>query len=169
MAEVVHGLPVSTETSPPRGRGVIGWLRANLFNSLFNSILTLLVFYLLALTIPPALRWAFVDAVWQAPSGQDCRAAVGPVGGACWAFIGDKLRFILFGRYPYAEQWRPLLVVAVFVALIVASCNRRLWGRRLVGLWLAGLVAVGVLMWGVVLGLSYVETSLWSGLPLTLI
>jgi general L-amino acid transport system permease protein len=36
-------------------------------------------------------------------------------------------------------------------------------------LWLVGLAVVGILMWGGVLGLSYVENSLWGGLPLTLI
>src|SRR5206468_5009919 len=60
-------------------------------------------------------------------------------------------------------------VVVIFIALILASCDRRLWGRRLALLWLAGLAAVGVLMWGGILGMSYVETSLWNGLPLTLI
>jgi general L-amino acid transport system permease protein len=79
-----------------------------------------------------------------------------------------KLRFILF-TFPYAEQWRPLLVVVIFVALILLSCDRRLWGRRLPVLWLLGLGAVGVLMWGGVFGLSTVDTMLWSGLPLTLI
>ena len=97
-------------------------------------------------------------------SGRACRGD-----GACWAFIAEKLRFILFGRFPYAEQWRPLVVVVIFVALILASCDRRLWGRRLRLLWLAGLALVGVLMWGGVFGLSYVETDLWNGLPLTLI
>ena len=53
--------------------------------------------------------------------------------------------------------------------MILASCDRRLWGRRLAVLWLAGLIAVGVLMWGGILGMTYVETSLWNGLPLTLI
>src|SRR6185436_6490278 len=46
---------------------------------------------------------------------------------------------------------------------------RRLWGRRLALLWVAALILVGVLMWGGVLGMSDVETALWSGLPLTLI
>ena len=53
--------------------------------------------------------------------------------------------------------------------MIVASCDRRLWGWRLISLWLAGLAAIGVLMWGGVLGLTYVDSLLWSGLPLTLI
>ncbi len=89
--------------------------------------------------------------------------------GACWAFIGEKLRFILFGRYPYAEQWRPLFAVAIFIGLILASCDRRMWGRRLTLLWPSGLVLVGILMWGGVFGLKYVDTESWSGLPLTLI
>ena len=165
MAEITDDLPVPAELPPPqRTHGVIGWLRANLFNSVFNTVLTLIALYVLAVTIPPVVRWALIDAIWSAPNGQACHGD-----GACWAFIGVKLRFILFGRFPYAEQWRPLVVVVIFVALILASCDRRLWGRRLPVLWLAGLVAVGVLMWGGVFGLSYVDTLLWSGLPLTLI
>jgi general L-amino acid transport system permease protein len=169
MVDIADELPVVAERPPPRTRGVFGWLRANLFSSVFNTVLTVLVVGLLAVTVPPIVRWTFVDAVWSAPNGQACRAAMGPGGGACWAFIGDKVRFILFGRFPYAEQWRPLAVIVIFVALIVASCDRRLWGHRLGLLWLAGFAAIGILMWGGVFGLSFVETELWNGLPLTLI
>src|SRR5229473_374712 len=164
MTDVTQELPVVVEPPPPGTAGLIGWLRANLFSSVFNSILTLLAVAFLAVTIPPVIRWALLDAVWTAPNSRACRGA-----GACWAFIHEKLRFILFGTYPYEEHWRPLFVVLIFIALIVASCDRRLWGRRLVLVWLAGLAAVGVLMWGGILGLSYVGNELWSGLPLTLI
>ena len=95
----------------PRSRGIIDWLRVNLFGGVFNTVLTLLALYLLALTIPPFIRWAFIDAVWSAPNGRACRGPGGEEIGACWAFIGEKLRFILFGRYPYDEQWRPVVVV----------------------------------------------------------
>ena len=149
---------------PATSTGILGWLRANLFNSVFNTILTLLAVYFLAMTVPPLIRWSLIDAIWSAPNGQACRD-----GGACWAFIHEKLRFILFGRYPYEEQWRPLFVVLIFVGMILASCDRRLWGRPLILLWAGGFVVIAVLMWGGVLGLSYVDTSLWSGLPLTLI
>ncbi len=169
MTDITQELPLPAGLPPPRARGLVGWLRANLFNSVCNSILTLVALYFLAVTIPPAIRWALVDAIWSAPNGQTCRGAMGQEGGACWAFIGEKIRFILFGRFPYAEQWRPLLVVVVFVGLIVASCNRRLWGRRLMVLWPAGLVLVAILMWGGIFGLTSVDTMLWSGLPLTLI
>src|SRR5215213_9755504 len=129
MADIAEQLPLPAERHRPAAHGVVGWLKANLFNSVFNTILTLLALYFLAMAIPAAIRWAFVDAVWSAPNGQACRGPNGEEAGACWAFIGEKLRFILFGRFPYAEQWRPLVVVLIFVAMIAASCDRRLWGR----------------------------------------
>jgi len=166
MAEVdvTQDLPIPVERPRPVTSGPIAWLRANLFNSIPNTVLTLAALYLLAVTIPPVIRWAFFDAIWRADSGRACRGA-----GACWAFIGEKLRFILFGRFPYEEDWRPLLVMVIFVGLILASCDRKLWGRRLAVLWVAGLTLVGVLMSGGILGLTEVETSLWNGLPLTLV
>jgi general L-amino acid transport system permease protein len=158
-------LPIAVPEPPPaRAHGVLGWLRANLFSSVSNTVLTVIAVAFLALTVPPVLRWAVFDAVWSAGSARACRGA-----GACWAFIGEKLRFILFGTFPYDEQWRPLFAVVIFIAMILASCDRRLWGRRLTLLWLGGLMLVGVLMWGGVLGLSYVPNELWGGLPLTLI
>jgi len=162
--DVTQELPLPVERPRPVTAGPLAWLRANLFNSIPNTILTLAALYLLAAIIPPVVRWAVVDAVWHGESGRACRA-----GGACWAFIAEKGRFILFGRYPYAEHWRPLFTIVIFVAMILASCDRRLWGRRLAILWLVGLITVGVLMWGGILGMTYVETSLWNGLPLTLI
>jgi general L-amino acid transport system permease protein len=162
--DVTQDLPLPVERPRPVTSSPIDWLRANLFNNIPNTILTLAALYLLAVTIPPVIRWALIDAIWSADSGRACRGD-----GACWAFIAEKGRFILFGRYPYEEHWRPLFTIVIFIAMILASCNRRLWGRRLALLWLAGLVLVGVLMRGGILGMSYVEPELWNGLPLTLI
>ncbi|MEI6560220.1 MAG: amino acid ABC transporter permease [Rhodospirillaceae bacterium] len=143
----------------------VGWLRANLFSSWLNTLLTLLILWALAGVVPPLLRWALTHAVFSAADSAVCRAA----DGACWAFITEKYRLILFGTYPYHQQWRPLLAVAVLIALFVVSCDRRTWKRWLLPLWLGGGILVGVLMWGGVLGLDYVENRLWGGLPLTLI
>src|SRR2546428_7212657 len=146
--DVTRDLPLPVERPRPVTSGVLPWLRANLFNSIPNTILTLAALCLLVVTIPPIIRWAVVDAIWNADSGRACRGA-----GACWAFIGDKLRFILFGRFPYEEDWRPLGVVLIVIGLILASCDHRLWGRRLAALWLAGMVVFGVLLRGGILGL----------------
>src|SRR5215472_7528457 len=164
MTDDTQELPVALEPPPPATAGPVGWLRANLFSSALNGVLTVLAVAFLAVTIPPLIRWGFIDAVWTAPNSRACRGA-----GACWAFIHEKLRFIFFGTFPYEEQWRPLLVIVIFIAMIMASCDRRLWGRRLALVWCGGLASVGILMWGGVLGLSYVGGESWGGLPLTLI
>src|ERR1700738_3202543 len=164
MTDVTQGLPLAAEPRPPAGAGPFGWLRANLFSSVSNTILTVVAVALLAVTVPPAIRGALVAAVWSPPNSRACHGA-----GACWAFIAEKWRFILFGTYPYEQHWRPFCAVLIFIAMILASCDRRLWGRRLMLVWLAGLAAVGVLMWGGIFGLSYVGNELWGGLPLTLI
>jgi general L-amino acid transport system permease protein len=165
MAELTHGAaPVQPLKPPATSVGIIGWLRANLFNSIPNTILTLLALWAIASAVPGAVDWALVNANWTAATGRDCHA-----GGACWAFLGEKWRFILFGRFPYEEHWRPVFVCLIFIGLFLASCDRRLWGGRIALIWAAGLAVNAVLMWGGVFGLTYVETALWNGLPLTLI
>ncbi len=145
--------------------GAIGWVRAKLFNTPFNALLTLLILYGLAVAVPPLFDWGVLRASTGATDYAACRQA----GGACWAFIGDWYRFILFGRFPYEQQWRPAATVVIFIVLLLVSCDRRMWHRRLAAIWIIGLVAIGILMWGGLFGLPYVETELWNGLPLTLI
>jgi general L-amino acid transport system permease protein len=146
----------------------LAWTRANLFNGLWNSLLTLAAIYLILRWGWAAIEWGVVDAVWSAPDGRSCRALSET--GACWAFIGQWYRFILFGRYPFAEQWRPTLVTMLFMGLVLVSCDRRMWrrGLQLALLWLLGLAVCLVLMRGGMLGLPFVSTDLWNGLPLTL-
>jgi general L-amino acid transport system permease protein len=144
------------------------WLRQNLFSSIASSAVSLVCLYLVGRGLWKVVDWGLVDAVWHAPDGRACTAASGGKG-ACWAFIGEWARFILFGRYPYAEQWRPLAVVLIFAALLAASCVPRLWGRPIALLWALGFAVNFVLMLGGAFGLAYVPTELWNGLPLTLI
>lgn len=152
--------------APPKiATGLLYWARKNLFSSPLNIVLTLLSVWLLLLFIPPFIEWALIDAVWQADSGQACRAAGK---GACWAFIAEKYRLMLFGVYPYDEQWRPLLASVVFIAVIVASCMRRFWNSSLFFIWVIGLGVAAWLMWGGLLGLRHVENDRWGGLPVTL-
>jgi general L-amino acid transport system permease protein len=152
---------------PPVLPGPVEWLRANLFSNIPNALLSVLALYLLWKFVPPFVNWAFIDAIWQAPSSKSCREALVP--GACWAFITEKHRFILFGTYPFEEHWRPGVATLLFFALYAVSAMRRFWTPRLALVWLAGLALIGVLMWGGVFGLSYVENERWGGLVLTLI
>jgi general L-amino acid transport system permease protein len=89
--------------------------------------------------------------------------------GACWAVLTDKYRLILFGRYPYDEQWRPAIVVVLFIGLYVVSAMRRFWRKELALIWAVTLGVVGILMWGGVFGMPLVTEDYWGGLPITLI
>ncbi len=140
-------------------------LRERLFSTPLNTILTLLVAWLLLMIIPAIIEWGLIKASFTASTAQECRQS----GGACWAFIAQKHRLILFGLYPYDEQWRPLIATFLLIGTIVATCMRRFWNRWLALIWATSLTLVGILMWGGILGLSYVENTRWGGLPLTLI
>jgi general L-amino acid transport system permease protein len=150
-------------------RSPFGWARANLFSSWWSSIITLLLAYLLIKAAVGFLNWGVLNAVWITPGddSQACRALQGT--GACWAVVREKYRFILFGTYPYEEQWRAALAVLVFIALFIVSGLRRFWRKELILIWLGALTLIAVLMWGGVFGLRYVEQERWGGLPVTLI
>lgn len=150
---------------PPPPSGVTRWCRDHLFSSPLNLVLTVLVAWLLFMALPPLADWLFLQADFSASSAAQCRGAQG----ACWAFIAAKHRLILFGLYPYDEQWRPLLASAILIGVIVCSCLRRFWRPSLALVWILALTAVAILMWGGVFGLPHVEDSRWGGLPLTLI
>lgn len=163
--------PLPDEPPPPGERGAIAWLRRNLFGSWISAVVTLVMAFLVARMAIAIFDWAVLDAMWRLPGNTiaDTQACRAPGVGACWALIAEKYRFILFGIYPYDEQWRPAICVAIFIAMYFASARRRWWNRRLVLLWLVALVAIGVLMHGGVAGLHTVPEDQWGGLPVTLI
>jgi general L-amino acid transport system permease protein len=140
------------------------FLKENFFSSWASTLLTLGILLLFLRFVPAAVQWAFIDAVWSGPATA-CRASEG----ACWAYIHEKHRFILFGTYPFDLQWRPAAATVVLLALWTASALRRFWKPWLALAWLAGLCVIGVLMWGGAFGLQYVENERWGGLILTLL
>ncbi len=144
--------------------GVVGWVKNNLFNGVFNSILTIVTLFLLWKVVPPLFRWALIDSAWHT-TGQACKQAAG----ACWSIISMNYRFILFGFYPYEEQWRPLLAMLILFGLIFYSRDRNHWKKPLAYAWIIGLFTMGLLMKGGIFGLSSVESTQWGGLPLTLL
>jgi general L-amino acid transport system permease protein len=157
-------VPVENLKPPLSSVGVIGWVKANLFNSVFNSILSVITLLILWKIVPPLIRWAFVDSRWVS-SGEECRAA----GGACWSVISANIRFIIFGFFPPESQWRPLLAMILLVGLLFYSRNRNHWRKPLGYGWIAGLFIMGLLMKGGWFGLAPIESTQWGGLPLTLL
>ena len=140
------------------------WARENLFAGWASSLATLLIALFLFKSLSAFIDWAFLDAVWR-PDSSACRAAEG----ACWGFIAEKHRFILFGTYPYDEHWRPAAATVLLMALWIVSLVKIFWKKSLILIWALGLGVIGVLMWGGVLGLPYVENERWGGLILTLL
>lgn len=166
MTEVSAIAPeIKPKIRPPVASvGVIGWVRANLFSSWFNTLMTLGAVMLLWFSAIPFIRWAFIDSLWFSTS-QACQSGEG----ACWSIIPANIRFMFFGFYPYEEQWRPLLAIVLLICLLLISRYRRFWKKSLIYGWIIGLVAMGILLRGGILGLSSVESSQWGGLPLTLL
>lgn len=141
------------------------WLKANLFASPAHTLATILAIWFLAFSIPALVEWAVVNANWVADTGKECHQAAG----ACWSFLTHKYRMILFGIYPFDEQWRPMLVSLLLIVLIVYSAIPKFWKKSLVVVWVVVIGICFVLMQGGVFSLTPVETSRWGGLPITLI
>nr|WP_246432871.1 amino acid ABC transporter permease [Rhodopseudomonas rhenobacensis] len=109
----------------------------------------------------PFLRWVVFDATFSSDA-----AGCASGGGACWAFIGEKWRFILFGTYPVERHWRPASACILLIGLLIAACIPRFWGRGLGYAGAAGLIVAAMLLCGV--PGPIVATDQWGGLPVTL-
>ena len=157
--------PIAPRPAPVNTEGLVPWMRRNLFGNAPSTVVTLTMIALAIWLLPQLINWAIVKAVVVADADQ-CQAARGF--GACWGVITEKHRLIIFGRYPFEQQWRPEVATIALVALLVASCIRAFWKPWLVLLWVAVMAIVFTLMRGGVLGLTSVETDRWGGLPLTI-
>jgi general L-amino acid transport system permease protein len=155
---------IAPRPAPVRTEGAVPWIRRNLFGNWKSSLTTVLLVALALALLPGLAHWAVAQAVFPA-NAEACQAARGS--GACWGVIAEKWRVIIFGRYPYEQQWRPEIATVLMVAALMASCVRWFWKPWLGLVWVAVLAAFFGLMGGGVLGLEPVRTDLWGGLPLT--
>jgi general L-amino acid transport system permease protein len=76
---------------------MIGWMRANLWNTWYNALITLVLSGLMALACGPFLRWLCQTANWHA--------------------VAVNLRLFTVGLYPAEYLWRPagLLIMLAFL------------------------------------------------------
>lgn len=88
-------MTIATDTlGPPRTSvGVLGWLRKNLFSTWYNSLLTLVMLWLVYVSISELLRWALTTARW--------------------GVIPANLRLFMVGPYPPDQVWRVWLVLVM--------------------------------------------------------
>lgn len=152
--------------TPGRFDGVLKFLRRRAFATPLDSVITVVVFAVLAWLVWTAIDWAFLRAVWRAEDVAQCRDEAA---GACWSVIDARHRLILFGLYPYDEHWRSTLACGAIILTVILSCFPQAWGaKRLAVLWIAGFAAYYLLMEGSLLGLTQITTDQWGGLALTL-
>lgn len=98
---------MATEATQPRARaprqsvGIGEWLRQNLFNNWWNSLLSVVLLFVLFQLLSGIVRWVFTTDGWMA--------------------VANNVRLLMVGRYPPAEVWRPELVVALIALLLGLS------------------------------------------------
>jgi general L-amino acid transport system permease protein len=153
---------------PPPGKvfGPMAWIRNNLFDGWFNSILTILAVYLIWLIVPPILEWAFFKATWVGTTQADCNKE-----GACWVFIQQRFGQFMYGYYPQELRWRVDLTVwlaIIGVAPLFISKVPRKGIYALCFIVLYPIIAY-FLLHGGAFGMENVATSQWGGLMLTLV
>lgn len=154
--------PLPVQAPPLSLVGPIGWLRVNLFNGWFNSILTIICIAFLGIVIPPLLSWAIFNASWVGDS-ETCREA----SGACWTFIGNKIQIFLVGPYPSSETWRPFVAGMLLLFISYGTALRLFHKYLLILLWLLfPFIAFWLINGGVFL--VVVDQSRWGGLMLSI-
>ena len=136
-------VPVQPRPAPASTVGALGWIRANLLSSPFNIAMTIAALCLLYIIAPPMLNWLIFEATIGGGSVASCKTLVGgevvDAPGACWTFIKVRFLQLMFGLYYSGnldQVWRPILMFALFVALMIplfitgfaASCT---WVRLL--------------------------------------
>jgi general L-amino acid transport system permease protein len=116
-----------------------------------SILLTVLALWLLWAALRDVLPWAW-RGIWQAESISECRAIRDQLYGegasaACWAVIRARWQQLVFGFYPSAELWRPLLALVVFLLAVLPVLFSDL-SRRFLWLTAAAPLLIFWLLWG---------------------
>lgn len=118
--------PIRPRSAPQSHTGVVGWLRDNLFQNIWNTLLTIVVGVLLYLALTSLIRWVFTEALWL------------PV------WVNRKLFAV--GRYPWERIAQPVAVLWIVSILFGLSAGR--WGSfmRTLAIGLAALMGALALL-----------------------
>jgi general L-amino acid transport system permease protein len=168
----VRTAPAKPLPPPVTHVGMLGWLRANLFSSVPNAILTAVTLGIIVLLAYPTIRFLFVDAVWSGTDREACLPHGDQEVGACWAFVRDRFSYFIYGSYPLPERWR----VDVFFVLLAFGAGwllRLNAPRRDLGAFyffvVLPVVSYILLCGFPLIGLPSVDTALWGGMLVTIV
>jgi general L-amino acid transport system permease protein len=152
--------------APKKANPLLAYFRYRYFSTPVNIVISSVCFCLLAYLFWYLFKWAVLNAVWTSPDGtsQVCR----DIDGACWAVIHVRWRLILFGLFPFEEQWRSTLACVAIIIVTILSCIPIFWRPlRLSTLWIIGFTIFYTMMAGGVFGMTAVAPNQWGGLTLT--
>ena len=125
---------------PTESKSILGWLKENLFNTWYNTLLTFLAAGFLYVVFKGMLTWIFTEANWSV--------------------IPANLQIFLVGAYPREEIWRVWIVI--YTLGVLTGLSAGIWG----GLALRLALVVGVIGGGVGIILAFFPIALWNRLGL---
>lgn len=124
--------PVQPSTRPVvKSISPLAWLKKNLFNNWFNSVISVLLLWLIGSTLYSTIVWAFTEARW-------------PV-------IPENLKLFMTGLFPVDQLWRVWLLVAILCTLggltwgVLARNGAKLFANKTL-FWMAFVVALSLLV-----------------------
>lgn len=130
---------ISTIKPPRQSISVGAWLRQNLFSSVLNSIISVVLLVLVGLVLFGVVRWALTSATWTP--------------------VAANLRLLAVGQYPLAQIWRVQTVVGLLALAFGLSAGLRGGLLRYAALLLGGLLALLAL-----LPLGLTAQLFWAGM-----
>lgn len=149
--------------APSSTKGVIHWLKDNLFSTPLNVAMTVLGVAILFWIIPPFIQWAYTDANFSGTTRADCTGD-----GACWVFVKMKIDMFLYGFYPDDQIWR--LKTGIVLFLVVIAAFKYLKSVKIKFFTFSFyLIIAFLLVNGGLFGLEVVPTDKWGGLMLTIV
>ena len=119
---------------PSESKGILRWLKDNLFNTWYNALFTVLAVGLLYVVFKETLVWAFTEANWSV--------------------IPANLQIFLVGAYPREEIWRVWVVIYTLSLLLGLSAG--IWG----GLALRLALVIGGIGGGIGIVLAFFPAAL---------
>ncbi len=140
-------------------------MKDSYFSTPLQSLITLVMVFVLWKVLSAVFSWAVLDAVWVADSREGAAS-----GGATWAFIIHKLRFFFYGFYPAAQIWRLNIAGIIMAIPLIALLIRKTPGKIFI---FASLLILYPLVTFIFVyggwGAEQVGSQTWGGLSLTLL
>ena len=117
---------IKEQVPPVSERGLVKWVRENLFSSPFNAIMTVLSLWVIYSIIAGSAPW-FINGVWNASSVRECYDILDGVRGACFAVLKERFPQLIYGfKYPPTEYWRPNITTLLLLVALAPVLFRKL-------------------------------------------